>query len=124
MAKFANVDDYIDALPDSLREIALALRPIVNAALPGAIEAMYHASPTWSVGAAAGKNPVCLMKAYTSYATFALWRGQSVKDPSGRLEASSREMAHVKLRSVTDIDGELFTGWLEQARDIEATATR
>ncbi|WP_410659978.1 DUF1801 domain-containing protein [Amycolatopsis sp. lyj-112] len=119
MAKFANVDDYIAALPEGLREVATALRPIVNEALPGSVEAMYHASPTWSVGGAAGKNLVCLMKAYSSYVTFALWKGQVIDDQSGRLEAGSREMAHVKLRSVADIDAELFAGWLKRARDLE-----
>ena len=120
MAKFANVDDYIAALPEGLREVATALRPIVNAALPGSVEAMYHASPTWSAGEAAGKNLVCLVKAYSSYVTFALWKGQLIDDESGRLEASSRTMAHVKLRSVDDIDADLFAGWLKQARDLEA----
>lgn len=33
-------------------------------------------------------------------------------------------MAHVKLRTVADIDGELFTGWLDQARDLETAAAR
>lgn len=122
MAKFANVDDYIAALPENLREVATAVRPVVNAALPGSIEAMYHGSPTWSAGEAVGKNLVCLLKAYSSYVTFALWKGQLVDDESGRLEASAREMAHVKLRSVEDVDAALFTGWLKQARDLEITA--
>ncbi|KZB86685.1 DUF1801 domain-containing protein [Amycolatopsis regifaucium] len=122
MAKFANVDDYIAALPEDLREVATALRPIVNAALPGSIEAMYHGSPTWSAGEAAGKNLVCLMKAYSSYVTFALWKGQLVNDESGKLEASARQMAHVKLRSLADIDADLFTGWLKEARDLETAA--
>ncbi|MEU3621181.1 hypothetical protein BS329_07445 [Amycolatopsis coloradensis] len=123
MAKFANVDDYLAALPEDLRTVAVALRPIVNAALPGSVEAMYHGSPTWSAGEAAGKNLVCLVKAYSSYVTFALWKGQVIDDPSGRLEASAREMAHVKLRSADDIDAELFTSWLKQARDLETIAT-
>ncbi len=122
MAKFANVDDYLAALPEGLREVATTLRPVVNAALPGSVEAIYHASPTWSAGEKAGKNLVCLMKGYSSYVTFALWKGQLVDDPSGRLEASAREMAHVKLRTVDDIDADLFTGWLEQARDLETVA--
>jgi hypothetical protein len=31
-------------------------------------------------------------------------------------------MAHVKLRTAADIDAELFTHWLTQARDLERTA--
>lgn len=40
-------------------------------------------------------------------------------DPSGRLEAGAREMAQVKLRAPEDVDTELLTDWLAQARDLE-----
>jgi hypothetical protein len=47
---------------------------------------------------------------------------RGVDDPSGRLEAGARQMAGVKLRSVDDLDAELFTHWLRQARSLERTA--
>ncbi|GLZ36868.1 DUF1801 domain-containing protein [Actinokineospora sp. NBRC 105648] len=115
MPKFATVEEYTAALAEPLREIVEAARPVLGAALPEATEGLFHGDPTWSVG----KNHVCLLKAYTSYVTFALWHGQSVADPSGRLAAGSRDMASVKLRSVADIDAALFTDWLRQAAAVE-----
>ncbi len=114
MPKFETVEDYTAALAEPLREVVAKARPILGAALPEATEALYHGAPTWSVG----KNHVCFLKAYTSYVTFALWRGQSVDDPSGRLVAGSREMASVKLASVADVDADLFADWVRQAADL------
>lgn len=70
-----------------------------------------YAPPTWKHDS----TPVALLKAYASYVTFGLFAGQSVNDPSGRLEPGARQMASVKLRSTADIDEALFTEWLRQA---------
>ncbi|MFC8080139.1 DUF1801 domain-containing protein [Streptomyces sp. NPDC057307] len=119
MAKFETVDAYLASLDDSLRGVAEDVRKVVDAALTGVDPAMWHGHPVWSLGVAPGERPVALIKAYSSYVTFGLWKGQQINDPSGRLEAAAREMAGVKLRSGADIDVELFTGWLRQARELE-----
>jgi len=82
---------------------------------------VWQGHPVWSLGSAPGKNPVCLLKAYNSYVTFGFWRGREITDPSGRMDTSSG-MAHVKLRTTDDVDSELFTGWLKQARELELSA--
>ncbi|MCM0677679.1 DUF1801 domain-containing protein [Micromonospora phytophila] len=92
--------------------------PLIETALPGA-GAVWHGHPVWSLGPAPGTSPVCYIKSYSAYLTFGFWRGQEVIDPSGRLEAGARAMASVKLRTLADIDTELFTTWLRAARDLE-----
>jgi hypothetical protein len=114
-----NITDYLTGLDGTLREIGEKLRPVIDAALPGERGAMWHGHPTWSLGDGPGKNPLCLVKAYGSYVTFGLWRGQELVDSSGRLIAGARQMASVKLRTVDDIDPALFTDWLRQACDLE-----
>jgi hypothetical protein len=120
MAKFTTVDEYLTAQPEPLRAIGEKLVPIIDAVLPGA-GALWQGHPVWSLGAAPGKNPVCLLKAYTSYVTFGFWKGREIIDGSGRMD-TTLGMAHVKLRTTADIDADLFTGWLTQARDLERTA--
>jgi hypothetical protein len=117
MAKFATVDEYLAAQPEALRAVAGTLVPVIEAVLPGT-GAMWHGHPVWSIGTAPGKNPVCLVKAYPAYLTFGIWRGRELADDSGRLDTTGG-MAHVKLRGVTDIDVDLFTGWLTRARELE-----
>jgi hypothetical protein len=117
MTKYATVDDYVSAQPQALRAIAEKLLPVIEAVLPGS-GAVWHGHPVWSLGAAPGTNPVCLIKAYPSHLTFGVWRGREIADDSGRLDTSGG-MAHVKLRALGDVDAALFTGWLNQACALE-----
>ncbi|GLW89441.1 DUF1801 domain-containing protein [Actinokineospora globicatena] len=112
------VAEYNAALPADQREIADALTALIEAVLPGT-GAVWHGHPVWSLGAAPGKQPVCLVKAYPRYVTFGLWRGQELADPSG-LVAGSRAMASIKVTAVADIDAAQITTWLQQARALEA----
>lgn len=114
MATIATIDAYLDTLPEPLREIGRTLRPVIDAGLPEAEGVVWHGHPVWKIGT----TPVALLKAYTSYVTFGLFRGQLLADPSGRLEPGTREMASVKLRTVEEIDQSLFTGWLRQAQEL------
>ncbi|MGX7675605.1 DUF1801 domain-containing protein [Plantactinospora sp. DSM 117369] len=113
------ITDYLRGLDAPLRAIGEKLRPIVDAALPEATSGMWHGHPTWSLGGRPGQQPVCLVKAYRSYVTFGLWRGQEVADPGGRLVPGARRMAAVKLHAVDEIDPALFTGWLHRAAALE-----
>ncbi|MBE1492743.1 DUF1801 domain-containing protein [Plantactinospora soyae] len=114
-----NVTDYLAGLADPLREIGEKLRSVVDETLPEATGAMWHGHPVWGLGEKPGSNPVCLVKAYPSYVTFGLWRGQEIVDPSGRLVAGARQMASVRLHAVEEIDPTLFADWLRQANKLE-----
>ena len=118
MARHATVDEYVEALPPDLRDVARAAREAIDAGLPEAESAIKWSHPTWSLG----NNPVCYLKAASKHLTFGFWRGASLDDPSGRLQTSGRVMAHVKLRALTDIDPAFFADLLSQARELEATS--
>ncbi|GGR67974.1 hypothetical protein GCM10010169_09580 [Micromonospora fulviviridis] len=113
------VTTYPTGLDAPLRETGEKLRSVIEAALPEAAGAMWHGHPVWGLGDRPGKTPICLVKAYPAYVTFGLWRGQDVADASGRLVPGARRMASVKLRTVAEIDPELFSGWLRDAYALE-----
>ncbi|MEU0784226.1 DUF1801 domain-containing protein [Streptomyces sp. NPDC006173] len=117
----SEITSYMDNLDGPLREIAEKVRPVIDCALPEASGALWHGHPTWSLGDRPGRTPVCLLKGYTTYITFGLWRGQDVADPSGRLVAGSRRMASVKLSRVDEVDPALFTEWLRLAVSLETS---
>jgi hypothetical protein len=117
LAKYATVDAYLAALPANLLPIGFRTREIVDEAFPDGGPAIRWAHPTWSLG----KDPVCYLKMATPrHLTFGFWKGAMLWDRSGRLETSGEVMAHVKLRSLEDIDAELFSDWVRQARDLAA----
>lgn len=110
----ARIDEYVAKLDPALRQLAVELR-VIDDSLPNLSGTVWHGHPVWSMEPGPASNPVCFLKAYPTYVTFGLWKGQSVTDPSGRLQAGSRQMANVKLRTVEDVDAELFGDWLRQA---------
>jgi hypothetical protein len=115
MANVATVEDYIASLQSPFREVSERLRPLIDAGLPSAKASIWHGSPVWKIG----KEPVAQIKAYPSYISFGLFKGQSIADPSGRLEAGARDMAYAKLRSLEDISPSVFKEWLRQASELE-----
>jgi hypothetical protein len=115
VAKHATVERYIQALPEPLVEVADTARHVIDVNLADAESAIKWAHPTWSLG----KQPVCYLKAASKHVTFGFWRGASIDDRSGRLETSGEVMAHVKLRTLEDVDEALFAEWLRQARELE-----
>jgi hypothetical protein len=115
----SGITAYLNELDGPLRAIGERIRPVIDSALPDDSGALWHGHPTWSLGDKPGQTPVCLLKAYTSYVTFGLWRGQDVTDPSGRLVAGARRMASVKLSRADDIDPALFSEWLRLAVALE-----
>lgn len=115
MAKHASVDDYIAALPEHLRPVADAARTAIDTSFPPGSSAIRWAHPTWSVG----KAPVCYLKAASQHLTFGFWKGAGFDDPSGRLETTGQVMAHVKLRTLADVDPGLFAHWIEQGIALE-----
>ncbi|GIJ79104.1 protein of unknown function (DU1801) [Micromonospora phaseoli] len=118
--KTTSVDDYLAGLNAALRETAEVVRPVIDGTLADAAGVMWHGNPVWGLGEAPGRQPICLLKAYTSYLTFGLWRGQEVTDRSDRLIPGARQMASVRLSTTADIDEPLFADWLRQARALEA----
>jgi hypothetical protein len=122
MTRHATVQDYVASLPEPHRQIAEALLPLIEDALPDT-GAIWHGHPVWSLGPAPGKSPVCFIKAYKNHVAFGFWKGQSIEDPSGRLVPGTREMATAKLSSSDDLDPALFTTWLTQARALEHPTT-
>ena len=118
MAKHATIDEYMAALPAPLVAVASEARRVIDSEFEGADSAIKWAHPTWTIG----KRPVCYLRGASQHATFGFWRGASIDDPSGRLETSCEVMAHAKLRTIDDVDAELFADWRMQARQLELAA--
>jgi len=59
----------------------------------------------------AGKD-FAYLKAAKSHVTFGLVNAEKLHDPHNRLEGTGKDMRHVKLRSMADIDPALFKEWI------------
>lgn len=119
MAKIETVEAYYESLESPMKDVAEKLGTVIDSAIPESKHAMWHGSPVWSFGAAPGKQPVALIKAYPRWITFGLWRGREVDDPDGKIDTKG-SMASVKYSSVEEIDSDQLTAWVQQARALEA----
>lgn len=69
--------NYLTELDAPLREVGQRVHAVVEAALPEATGALWHGHPVWGLGDRPGRQPVCLLKAQSTYVTFGLWRGRT-----------------------------------------------
>ena len=105
----ATVDEYIEALPEPLREAAARAGEVIAREFGDGV--IWHGHPLWMIGS----TPVALLKAYSTYVTFGLFHGRLLDDPSGRLVPAARQMATLRLRAAAEVDEALFAGWLREA---------
>lgn len=119
MAEYESVEEYLEDLAEPFRQVGERMRTIIDLALPESPAALWHGAPTWSLGPAPGRSPICHLTARPRYLTFGLWHGQDIDDPSGRLEPGARRMASVKLHTMEDVDEVMFDLWLRDARNVE-----
>lgn len=107
----SDVDDYMAEIPEGLRAVAANVRGLIVEELPHTEEALLWSRPTYKVN---GKH-VCYIAASKAHVTLGFTQGQSLTDPQGQLEGEGKQMAHVKLRQLSDVDEQRLRGWLQQA---------
>ncbi|KFF60185.1 hypothetical protein JF66_06205 [Cryobacterium sp. MLB-32] len=111
------MDAYVARPTGPLAAVVTALRAKLDIGLPETSTEMWHGHPVWLDDGV----PVAGFKAYPTFVTVLFWRGQAIKDDSGKLNASgSAEMAEFKLRSIDDLDEALFDGWIQQVSELDA----
>jgi hypothetical protein len=83
-----------------LRRVARALRNFVKRIVPGVKEAMN----AWGIPTFEAPGPFCFYMAGKNHVTFGLHFGTSLKDPERLLEGTGKNIRHVKLRTVADLE--------------------
>jgi hypothetical protein len=107
------VDAYVAALPPQQREVAQALREIVGGTAPDAKESIKWAQPVYE-----DHGPFAYFKAHRQHVTFGFWRGVEVDAGRGILETGGSKMAHVRLRTVADLDRKLLADFVKRAVEL------
>lgn len=93
------VDDYMAALEGTPGEVARALRKVIHKLAPEMDEAL-----KWNQAVYSSNGPVCYFRAGKNHVTFGFWRGNTLRKKNQQLESSGDKMAHLKLRTLDDID--------------------
>jgi hypothetical protein len=93
------VDAYVKSLPDEQGKIVEELRRIVRVAAPQSRESIKWAQPVYE-----HFGPFAYIKAFKSYVNFGFWRGVEIDGGRGQLLTGGSKMAHLSLRSASDIN--------------------
>ena len=83
-----------------LRKVARALGSFVKRTVPGTKETVN----AWGIPTFEAPDPFCFYMAGKNHVTFGFHFGTSLKDPESLLEGTGRNIRHVKLRTVADLE--------------------
>jgi len=94
--KSPNVKDENPAL----QKVVRGLRNLVKASVPRTKISIN----SWGIPTFEAKDPFCFYMVGKNHVTFGFHYGTSLEDPEGLLEGTGKNLRHVKLRSVEDLE--------------------
>jgi len=100
-AKTAKKSAYLKDENPELRKVARALRNFVKGIVPGVKET----ENAWGIPTFEASNPFCFYMAGKNHVTLGFHFGTSLKDPERLLEGTGKNIRHVKLRTMADLEG-------------------
>ena len=83
-----------------LRRVARALRSFVKKTVPDTRETVN----AWGIPTFEAPDPFCFYMAGRNHVTFGFHFGTSLNDPESLLEGTGKNIRHVKLRTVADLE--------------------
>lgn len=104
------VDDLMEGLEGTPGEVARELRKTILKFAPDMEEAL-----KWNQAVYFSNGPVCYFRAGRNHVTFGFWRGNTLRKKNQKLESSGEKMAHLKLRTLDDLDRSEIKSLLQSA---------
>ncbi|MBM3933534.1 MAG: DUF1801 domain-containing protein [SAR202 cluster bacterium] len=114
MPRSRNVDSWMAEQDPGPRIIAEALRNLLLDAYPQIKETVKWGQPVY-----VNKGNVFYLAATHSYATLGFMNGAAIEDSSGRIEGTGKNMRHVKVSDLDEIEIRLFLDWIHQAMELD-----
>ena len=109
-----DIRNYQDQLDDDTRAICDVLLQTIERELPDAERKVWHAHPVWFYDG----NPVVGYHRLKDSVRLLFWSGQSFTEPGLAVEGSFKA-AEARYTAPDQVDVELVSRWLAQARDIQ-----
>ena len=113
------VDSYMTELAPEKREIAETLRKIILTADPELQESVKWGNPVYEK-----KGRVCYIADMGAYMNLGLFKGAHLADPTGRIEGTGKDMRHVKVKGLDDVQEEQFSSWVRETVALNESAQR
>lgn len=103
------VTDYINT-SEKHKGTLEALRQLVHNTVPGVTEEFKWSRPVFRAN-----KDFAYLKTAKAYVTLGFFQFDKLNDPKGLLEGTGKDMRHIKIINVQDVDRELLREWFRAA---------
>ncbi len=108
--KNPEVSSYIENAKREHQEILVFLRSLIFDLMPEVKEEFKWSRPVYY-----RKELLCYLLSNKSYVTLGFYKGAlGLPDPKGKLEGTGKEMRHLKIRSLEELDQAELSLWLTE----------
>ena len=107
----SKVDEYIAKLESPRAEIASKLRNLITSNFPQLIEQYKWNMPVYSLNG----HDVTYLQATKNGINFGLNRGSHLDDSKNMLAGAGKDMRHIKIANISDIDEDYLIDLLDQS---------
>ena len=116
MLRSKNVDSWMAELDPSVRQIAQAVRGLIEDTSSGLKESVKWSQPVYS-----GRSNVLYIGATDSYVKLGFFRGGYLIGAAHELDGEGKSMRHVKIRAPEDLDVARLATWIREAVELDRT---
>ena len=105
------VDEFIEALPEDIKEMTERLREIIHEADERVNEEMKWNMPCFSKST----SNICYLQAAKKHVNLGFYSGANLQDKDNMLEGGGKKMRHIRFRKLEDIQPEKFKALIIEA---------
>lgn len=106
------VTDYINEASEEQKRIMERIRELIQETVPGSTEEFKWSRPVFRKG-----KDFAYLKRAKKYITLGFFNFEKLNDEDERLEGTGKDMRHVKLTTLNDVDTDLFSEWFKAASE-------
>lgn len=116
MSQESEIERLLAPHSTEIRTIVQKLRRLMNEAAPGLVE---EAKLGWKNLVYKGNGVVLAIMPYTKYVSLHFYKGVELHDPHSILEGGGKELRHVKIHHLDDINRTRLLPLISQAIDLD-----
>lgn len=106
------VTDYINEASEEQKRIMQHIRELIQETVPGSTEVFKWSRPVFRTD-----KDFTYLKRAKKYVTLGFFNYEKLRDEDNRLEGTGKDMRHVKLTTLNDVDADLFSEWFNAASE-------
>ncbi len=105
-----SITEYIHTAASPHKDIMLRIRELIHQSVPDVKEDFKWGRPIFSAA-----KDFAYLKTAKAYVTLGFFKFDKLSDPDNLLEGTGKDMRHIKIKSVADINEQLLADWFKTA---------